>query len=133
MEDRVNGLYRVQKSEYDGVSAWLCDDGERPKVSLCKFPQEPSGAEVLGFDKSLVINFEVQCRSSSSIHGSLVSQLHSSHLLTEELVEGVKIDRVFLSLFGGKVSFWMDGDVGVVALVGEEGRDASGSIWSSVV
>ena len=48
-------------------------------------------------------------------------------------MEGVKINRVFSSLFGGKVSFWVDGDVGVVALVGEEGRDASGSICSIVV
>ena len=69
----------------------------------------------------------------SNVCGSLVLQLCSSHLLTEELVEGVKINGVFLSLFGGKVSFWVDGDVGVVAFVGEEGRDTSGSIWSIVV
>ena len=48
-------------------------------------------------------------------------------------MEGVKINRVFLSSFGGKVSFWVDRDVGVVALVGEEGRDASGCIRSIVV
>ena len=48
-------------------------------------------------------------------------------------MEGIKIDGVFLSSFGGKVSFWVDGDVGVVALVGEEGRDASGSVRSIVV
>ena len=89
--------------------------------------------EVLSFDKSLVINFEVWCWSSSSVRGSLVLQLHSSHLLMEELVEGVKIDGVFSSSFGGKVSFWVDGDVGMVALVGEEGRDTSGSIRSIVV
>ena len=129
----MNGLHRVWKSECDGVSAWLCDDGERPKVSLCKFPQGPSGAEILCFDEGLVTDFEVRCRSSSSVRGSLVSQLHHSHLLTEELVEGVKIDGVLLSSFGGKVSFWVDGDVGVVTLVGEEGRDASGCIRSIVV
>ena len=129
----MNGLYRVWKSECDGVSAWLCNDCERPKVSLCEFPQGPSGVEVLSFDKSLVTDFEVQCRSSSSVCRSLVLQLHSSYFFTEELVEGVKINRVFSSSFGGKVSFWMDRDVGVVALVGEEGRDASGSIRSIVV
>ena len=48
-------------------------------------------------------------------------------------MEGVKIDRVFLSLFRGKISFWVDRDVGVVALVGEEGRDANGSVQSIVV
>ena len=89
--------------------------------------------EVLNFDKSLVTDFEVQCQSSSSVYRSLVSQLCSSHLLMEELMEGVKIDGVFLSSFGGKVLFWVDGDVEVVALVGEKGRDASDSIWSIVV
>ena len=129
----MNGLHRVQKLECNGVSAWLCSDCKRPKVSLCEFPQGPSGAEVLSFDESLVIDFEVWCWSSSSICGSLVSQLCSSHLLTEELVEGVKINSVFSSSFRGKVSFWVNRDVGVVALVGEEGRDASGSIRSIVV
>ena len=129
----MDGLHRVRKSECDGVSAWLSDDGERPKVSLCEFPRGPSGAEVLSFDKSLVTDFEVWCQSLSSIRRSLVSQLCSSHLLMEELVEGVKIDGVFSSSFEGKVSFWVDRDVGVVALVGEEGRDASGSIQSIVV
>ena len=48
-------------------------------------------------------------------------------------MEGVKIDGVFSSLFGGKVLFWMDVDVRVVAFVGEEGRDASDSVQSIVV
>ena len=87
------------------MSAWLCNDCERPKVSLCEFPRRSSDAEVLGFDKSLVTDFEVWCWSLSSIHGSLVLQLHSSHLLIEELVEGFKIDRIFMSSFGGKVLF----------------------------
>ena len=45
-------------------------------------------------------------------------------------MEGVKIDRVFLSSFRGKVLFWVDGDIGVVALVCKEGRDASSCIQS---
>ena len=60
MKDGVNRLHGVWKLECDGVSAWLCNDGERPKVSLYKFPQRPSGAEVLSFNKSLVTNFEIQ-------------------------------------------------------------------------
>ena len=133
MANGVNRLHKVWKLECDGVSAWLCGDGERPKVSLCKFPRGPRGVEVLSFDKSLVTNFEVWCWSSSSVCGFLLSQLHSSHLLMEELLERVKIDRVFLSSFRGKVSFWVDGDIGVVALVGEEERDTSGCIQSIVV
>ena len=48
-------------------------------------------------------------------------------------MEGVKINRVFSSSFGGQVSFWVDGDVGVVALVGKEWGDASSCIRSIVV
>ena len=129
----MNRLHGVWKLECDGMSAWLCNDGERPKVSLYEFPRGPSGVEVLSFDKSLVTNFEVRCWSSSSVHGSLISQLCSGHLLMEELVEGVKINGVFSSSFKGKVLFWVDRDVRVVAFVGEEGRDASGSIQSIVV
>ena len=58
----------------------------------------------------------------------MILQLHSSHLLMEELVEGVKINGVFLSLFRDKVSFWVDGDIRVVALVGEEGKDTSSCV-----
>ena len=48
-------------------------------------------------------------------------------------MEGVKINGVFLSLFGDKVLFWVDRDVGVVTLVDKEERDASGCIQSIVV
>ena len=48
-------------------------------------------------------------------------------------MKGVKIDGVFSNSFRGKVSFWVDGDVGVIALVGEEGRDTSSCIQSIVV
>ena len=48
-------------------------------------------------------------------------------------MEGVKINRVFVSLFGGKVSFWVDRDIRVVALVGDEGRDTGSHIWSIVI
>ena len=61
--------------------------------------------KVLGFDECLVTDFEVQCQSLSSIHRSLVLQLHSSPLLMGELVEGVEIDGVFSSSFRGKVLF----------------------------
>ena len=61
----------------------------------------------------------------------MVSQLCSSHLLIEELAERIKVDGA--SLLGGQVSFWVDRDIGVVAFVGEKGRDISGSIQSIVI
>ena len=68
------------------MSTWLYDDCERPKGSLCEFPQEPSRVEAFDFDKSLVTDLKVQCHNLSKIHRFLVSQLCSSHL-TEDLVE----------------------------------------------
>ena len=41
------------------MGARLCNDCEKSKVSLCEFPQGPSGVEVLSFDESLVTDFEV--------------------------------------------------------------------------
>ena len=48
-------------------------------------------------------------------------------------MEGVEVDEILSSLFGGKVSFWMYGDVRMVAFIGEEGGDTSGSVRSIVV
>ena len=47
-------------------------------------------------------------------------------------MEGVKVNGI-LTLFRGKVSFWMYRDVWMVALIGKEWRDTCGSIQSIVV
>ena len=59
--------------------------------------------------------------------------LHVHHFFLEELVEEVKINGILLSSFGGKVLFRMYRDVWMVAFVGKEGGDTSGSIQSIVV
>jgi hypothetical protein len=51
----------------------------------------------------------------------------------EELVEGVEINGILLHACRGKISLWVDGEIGVVALVGEERRNACGSAWSIIV
>ncbi len=48
-------------------------------------------------------------------------------------MEGVKIDGILLCMYRSQVSLQMDGEVGVVAFVGEEGRDACGGIRSIIV
>ena len=85
------------------------------------------------FDEYTVTDFEVQCWSSSSISRSLVLLLRVCHFFSEELVEGVEVNGILSSLFGGKVSFWMYREVWMVAFVGKEGGDTSGSIQSIVV
>ena len=63
----------------------------------------------------------------------MVLLLHKAHLLSEELVEGVKVDRILLGVYGHQVSFRVDRKVGVVSLVGEEQSDPCGCIWSIVI
>ena len=48
-------------------------------------------------------------------------------------MEGVKVNGILSSSFGGKVSFQMYGDVQMVAFVGKEEGDTGGSVWSIVV
>ena len=48
-------------------------------------------------------------------------------------MEGVKVNGILLSSFGGKVSFRMYGGVQMVAFIGEEGGDTGGSVRSIVV
>ena len=63
----------------------------------------------------------------------MVSLLCMCHFFLEELVEGVEVDGILSSSFGGKVSFRMYGDVWMVAFIGKEGGDTSGSVQSIVV
>ena len=46
--------------------------------------------------------------------------LGMGHLLTEELMEGVEVNGVLSSSSGGKVSFQMDCDIGVIAFISKE-------------
>ena len=47
--------------------------------------------------------------------------LSKTHLVLEELVEGSKIDGVLLGMYRCQVLLGMDGEVGVISLVGKEG------------
>ena len=48
-------------------------------------------------------------------------------------MEFIKVDREFSSTSGCEVSFWVYGDVRMVAFVGEEWRDSSSGARSVVV
>ena len=48
-------------------------------------------------------------------------------------MEGGEIDGVLLGTYGRQVSLGMDGEVGVVSLVGKEWCDPCGGIWSVVI
>lgn len=62
-----------------------------------------------------------------------VSDLSIGDGLSELRVEFVQVDGKFASTSGGEVVFGVDGDVRMIALVGEERRDTGGRVRSVVV
>src|SRR6266571_3037642 len=89
--------------------------------------------EVLGLNKDRAADLESGCGEPLGIRRALVTFLHVVHLFAEELVEGVEIDGILLCMYRSQVSLHMDGEVGVVAFVGEERRNACGGIRSIIV
>ena len=89
--------------------------------------------EVLGLNKSQRADLESGCRDLFGVCGSLVLLLCKAHLISEELMEGGKVNGILLGMYGCQVSLGMDGEVGVVSLVGKEWHDPCGSIWSIVI
>jgi len=68
-----------------------------------------------------------------SISRALVTLLGSRHFGAEEGVEFCKISHIGVSTFRRQQSIGVDGDRGMVAFVGKERRDTSGSAWSIVI
>src|SRR6266581_8691608 len=89
--------------------------------------------EVLGLNKDRTADLESGCGELSGICRALVTFLRVMHLFAEKLMEGVEINGVLLCMYRSQVSLQMDGEVGVGAFVGEEGRDACGGIRSIIV
>ena len=89
--------------------------------------------EVLGLNKSQRADLESRCRNPFGICRSLVLLLCKVHLISEELMEGGKVNRILLGVYRCQVSFGMDRKVRVIPLVGKEWSDPCGRIWGIVV
>jgi hypothetical protein len=63
----------------------------------------------------------------------LVAFLRFKHLRSEEGVEFVQVSDIGLSGGGGEFTIGVDGEVGVIALIGEERRYAGGSTRRVVI
>ena len=53
--------------------------------------------------------------------------------LSELSVKFIQVDGEFASASGGEVTFGVNGDVRMIALVGKEGQNSGGDVWSVVV
>ena len=80
-----------------------------------------SGLEVFGFDEDLVTDFEVWCWRLVFVGGDLVLFLSVGDCRSELLVKFIEVHYKIVSMGRDKVAFGVDGDVQIVALVGEEG------------
>ena len=83
--------------------------------------------EVFRLEVHLITNLEVWGQTPFCICWSLVAFLGFQHLQLEEGMEFVQICDVGLGRGRGEITIRVDGEVGVIALVGEEQGYTNGS------
>src|ERR1700746_1874174 len=133
MEDQVHSLHALWKLECTRMRAGSCYDLKWTKVLLSQLLGWPGRVEILGLNKGRGPNLKGRCRNPSGVRRPLISLLSKAHLISEEFMEGSKIDGVLLCTYGCQVSLGMDGKVWMVSLVGKERSDPCGGIRSVVV
>ena len=115
------------------MRAQLCKDQERSKVLFREFQGRSGRAEALGFNVNQTTNFKGRCRYPLGICGTLVTLLHMVHLFTQEVMERVEIDQVFLCSDGCQISLGMYREVQMVAFVCEEQQDTCSCVQGIIV
>ena len=111
----------------------LSDNGKWSEVFVREFCGGSVRTEIFGLHVHLVANLEIRSWTSFCVSRALIAFLSFSHLRSEEFVELVQVGDKGLRCGGGEVAIGIDGEVRMVALVGEERRYSSGSTRSVVV
>ena len=109
---------------YDGVGA-----EESPR----EFLRRACRRDVFRADIDEVAYFELRGRNTVLVSLDLVAGLSSSDVGAEMGMEFVEVHCELTSAGGGQIALRVDSEVGVIALVGEEGRDSGGGVGSVVV
>ena len=120
MKDGVNGSEGIRESKGEGMGAGLCDDVVGTKIFFRELLQRMSGAEMFGFNEYLIADFEIRCQRSVFVSRDLVLFLGIGDRRSEVLVKLVKVYYKVAGAGRDKVSFRVDGEVWVVALIGKE-------------
>lgn len=105
----------------------------RTEVLLCEFAGRTCCAEELSFDESLVSDLKVRRWSSSSVRGSLVTELGSFDIILEKFLEFTEGGDKLLSASRSEVALQMNGDVGMITFVGKEWSDLGGRAGCVIV
>ena len=121
MKDGVNGSEGIGESKGEGMGAGLCNDVVGTEIFFRELLRRMSGAEMFSFDKYLIADLEIWCQRLVFISRDLVLFLGIVDRRLELLVKLIKVHYKVASVGGDEVLFRVDGEVWVVALIGEEG------------
>ena len=121
MKDRVDGSEGIGELKGEGTGASLSDDVVGTKIVFRELLQRTSGLEMFGFDKYLVTDLQIWCQRSVLIGSDLVLFLSIGPHRLELLVKFIEVYYKVMSAGGDEVSFRVDREVWVVALIGKEG------------
>ena len=92
MENGVNGTHRIRESKGKRMGAGLGNDFKWTKEFFRKFLGGPRDTDVLGFNRDLIGDMEVQRQITVSIGGNGVSSLRLGDGRLEVLMEIIKIN-----------------------------------------
>src|SRR5882724_6107211 len=112
------------------MGAGTCKDFVRSKEFLCEFLGGSGHTEELSLDVCLATDFEFQGQKPSGISGSLLSMLSFSNVLLKLLVQLIEVGGKVTCACRSDVTFWVNGKVRMITLVGKEGCNASSGTWS---
>ena len=120
MKDGVDGSEGIRESKSEGMGAGLCNDVIGTKILFRELLRRTSGEEMFSFDEYLIADFEIRRRRSVFVGRDLVSFLGIRDHRSELLVKLIEVYYKVAGTGGDKVLFRVDGEVWVVALIGEE-------------
>ena len=103
------------------------------KVLLREFLGGSCHTEELHLDKCVAANFEFRSWKTAGVSRSLVSTLSISYMLPKLLMQLVKVCNEVPSTGGSEITFQVNCEVRVVALIGEKGHDSSSSTGCIII
>src|SRR3979490_2017562 len=98
----------------------MCNDFKRTQKLLGEFLGRTCRSKELCLDRREVSDLEVWCWKSFGVGRGLVCLLGGEDCSAKFLMKFVQVHNEVLSSRRSEITFGMDGEVGVVAFIGEE-------------
>ena len=133
MENRVNTMHGVGKTESIGMSAGFGYDGIGSKEFLCEFLGWSSCVNVFRSKEDLIPNLIIQRIQVGLVCCCCKVLLSMLDLFFEFSMKIMEVDGIVKGSDGGYIAFRKDRNLGMVSLVGIEWGNSSGFAGSIVV